>query len=263
MPGGNVSICILLGNKNILALLGGDWGVGCFTATTNWFKPDTSDKKMKSFLLTLFLFLIHYGFAFAGDALSPIEQKQFLQEMKAELDGVKNFWAEFEQQRHLSIMMEPLISKGVCTFEVPDKLRWEISTPYSSILIYNAEKVAKFEIDQGQLKKLNFGAAEIMRRVLQQIISWIQGDFSASQSIYSIQIYKGVVYKLQLIPKSELMRENLKVIELHIEPKAFQIKQVLIKESAEDFIKIIFKNKQENSTLPKNTFHTKQPCINK
>jgi len=218
---------------------------------------------MKLFLLTLFISVIHYGFTFAANALSPEEQQQFLQEMTAQLADVKNFRAEFEQQRHLSIMMEPLISKGVCSFEVPDKLRWEISIPYSSILIYNAEKVAKFEIDQGQLKKLNFGAAEIMRRVLQQIISWMQGDFGASEAIYSVQVMKGTIYTIQLIPKSEVMRENLKVIELHIEPKTFQIKQVLIKESAEDFIKIIFKNKLENSILPENTFHPEQPNINK
>ena len=112
---------------------------------------------MKFFLLTIVLSIIYYGSTFAGDVLGPVEQQQFLQEMTIALDDVKNFRVEFEQQRHLSIMMEPLISKGICYFEVPDKLRWEIDEPYSSILIYNEDQIAKFEIDQGQLKKLNFG----------------------------------------------------------------------------------------------------------
>ncbi len=216
---------------------------------------------MKSFLFTLFLAVNLYVFAFAGDVLSPVEQQQFLQEMSAALEDVKNFRVEFEQQRHLYIMVEPLISHGVCYFEKTDKMRWEITDPYTSILIYNSGQVAKFEIESGQARKMNFGAADIMSKVLEQIISWMQGDFSSSESLYTIQIVKDKNYYLKLIPKSETMRSNLKVIELHIDPHTFEMNHLIIRESAEDFIRIEYKNKQDNKTLPKNLFHIQDPWV--
>ncbi len=216
---------------------------------------------IKSFLIASLILIVRFEFGFAGNVLSPQEQQQFLHEMTTQLADVKNFQAEFEQERHLSIMVEPLISKGMCYFEVPDKLRWEIYSPYSSILIYNKEKVSKFEIDNGQLKKLNFGAVDIMRKVLQQIISWMRGNFTDSEAIYSIKVFQGAINKIQLTPKSEVMRENLKSIELHIKPETFQLEQVLIKESAVDFIRIKFKNKQENLNLPEKIFHLNHPVV--
>jgi outer membrane lipoprotein-sorting protein len=158
-------------------------------------------------------------------------------------------------------MFEPLVSRGICYFEKPDKMRWEISSPYSSMLIYNAEQVAKFEVENKKATKLNFGAADIMRKVLQQIISWMQGDFNEANGLYTISILKGSDFIIQLIPKSQAMQQSIQKIELHVVPDTFIMKRVIIKESKDDFIKIEFKNKQENSMLPAGVFDTIHPAV--
>lgn len=209
----------------------------------------------------IIIILCSFLFSNGSDILSPAEQEKFLLDMSIALEDINNFRVDFKQERHVSILMEPLISQGACYFEKPDHLRWDIQTPYSSILIYNGGQVSKFEIESGNAKKLNFGAADIMSKVFGQIISWMQGDFSASQSLYSIQIVKDSSYRLKLIPKSETMRSNLQIIELFIEPNTFLMQKVVIRESAEDFIRIEFKNKHENRLLPEKLFNLRDPQI--
>jgi len=218
----------------------------------------------RCFMMKILIVLINTLFflnmsSYSADVLNSKQQESFLRDMSCQLKGIKNFKVEFEQQRHLSIMFEPLISKGVCYFEKPDKMRWEISSPYSSILIYNSDQVAKYEIENGKINKLNFGAADIMRKVLQQIISWMQGDFNEADGLYALEVYKGSVYKVVLIPISEAMRTNLQKIELHITVQDFQMNEVVIRESETDFIQIKFMNKQDNIALPEKVFDPAMP----
>ena len=209
----------------------------------------------------IFIILICFQASLSGGLLDSARQEQFFTEMTEQLESVQSFKAEFEQKRFLSIMSEPLVSQGKCSFQVPDKLRWEITKPYSSILIYNEDQVVKFEIEKGKLKKLNFGSADMMRSVLQQIISWMQGDFRASEDLYLIQVTQDKNFIMLLTPKSDELRKNIQVIELHFEADSFDMQKVVIRESEQDYIQIGFNSKQENLVLPPKVFDLKKPLI--
>ena len=231
---------------------------------TQYLSDDMRYNYLKIFYPSILKLLLSFSFFSvaalqADELMNPEDQLTFLQNISSQQTDIKNFTVQFEQQRHLSIMYEPLVSKGTCYFEKPDKMRWEISHPYSSILIYNSDRVAKFEIENGKVKKLNFGAADIMRKVLQQIISWMQGDFGEANGLYSIEVFKGRVNKIVLVPKSEAMRVNLQKIELHVRSGDFQMDKVVIRESETDYIQIEFRHKQDNTVLPAKLFDPASP----
>ena len=59
--------------------------------------------------------------------------------------AVRSVYMEFTQERHLSLFAEPLKSEGVMLIEKPDRIRWETTAPYQSILLGDHKSVAQFE----------------------------------------------------------------------------------------------------------------------
>jgi outer membrane lipoprotein-sorting protein len=161
----------------------------------------------------------------------------------------------------MEILIDPLVSEGYCYFEKPDKLRWELTRPYQSILIYNADVIGKFDVKDGKAEKLNLGTEDLMREILKQIIYWMQGDFAKAAEIYNLKIFKSDTYKLVLIPKSKELIKSIQSIEMIFNKSLNGISVVRINESIDNFIKIEFSNEQNNITLDKKLFDTEKPLI--
>jgi outer membrane lipoprotein-sorting protein len=194
--------------------------------------------------------------------LSPNEAEAFIQELAAILRTKKSMQVYFTQERHLSLLIEPLISKGVCFFKNPDQLRWEIVEPYKSILLFNGNRVEKYDFDEdGTPRRLTLGSEDVIREILSQITDWMRGDFSNSAQTYNIRIYKNDNDRIRLIPKSKELRENIRFIELHIKNLTKQIIQVLIEETESDFVRIFFFEEKNNLELEKRLFDLEDPLV--
>ena len=193
--------------------------------------------------------------------LSSDEVDAFLEEMSQVLFSMKSMQVDFEQERHLAMFLKPLVSKGICFFEDPGRLRWEIFEPYKSLLIFNGNSVAKYDFSQGEPRRLNLGSEDVIREVLVQIMDWMKGDFRASAEIYDIRISRNEDYQLRLIPQSRELLENIKFIELYIDNRTKHITQVLIRETKTDFVRIEFTNERNNLELDEKLFDLKNPLI--
>ena len=214
------------------------------------------------FTISFLILTINPVFPQNSQPVSEKDQSDILQTITEKLSTVKNLKADFKQIRHMEILMDPLVSEGICCFEKPDKLRWELTKPYRSILIYNDNEVAKFNITNGKTEKLNLGTEDLMREILKQIISWMQGDFSKAADIYNLKIYKSKTYKLVLIPKSEALIKSIQSIEMIFDEDLQNISIVQINESAENYIKIEFMKTHNNISLDKQIFDLNKPLLN-
>ena len=193
--------------------------------------------------------------------LSNHEQIQFIAAMADTLSSVNTLKTSFIQERHLDLFMDKLVSKGYCFFDEPDRLRWEITESYRSILIYNQKKVAKFDFEDGHLRKLNHGETDIIREVLQQVLFWMKGDFSESSKVYDISIFQEEDFKLILRPKSVELLKYISSIELGIDKGLKLVKSVTINESSNDYIKIIFQKEEYNRIFNSKLFDLNKPYL--
>ena len=199
--------------------------------------------------------------ALAQDALEPKQVEEKLQEISARLSAVNNLKAVFVQERHLSILIEPLISKGRCFFIRPRQLRWEIFQPYHSLLIYNNKRMAKFDVQDGNLRKLQPGGEDLMREILGQIIAWMQGDFESAAKVYHLQMYRKETLHLVLRPRSKELAGNIQSIELIFSEAMDYIQTVRIIESQMDFIRIDFRQVEHNTEIPEGIFDLSNPLL--
>ena len=186
------------------------------------------------------------------------QQKQ-LKLIENKLGSIKTLQTNFTQKRHMSLFLDVLSSEGILFFQKPDLLRWELRAPYQSIMIFNRGDVAKFQLKDGKLRKLKSGMEDLMRGVLKQILSMMQGDFKKVSESYNIEVKEGTDYLLLMNPKSEGMAKAISSIELHISRSSLHMKRIVIREPGEDYLEIIFSNNQEDGSLNIGLFNTENP----
>lgn len=191
------------------------------------------------------------------------ESDALLKRVKERLGAVRTIKARFVQERRLSAFLDVLKSEGVMYFDAANKLRWEITEPYRSILIFNDGKVAKFSMTGGEFRKMKLGMEELLQEVLRQNLSFMRGDFDAVKENYSLTITKGKDYKLALLPVSAGMAKAIKSIELYMQPSSGHITRIVTREPQGDFIEIRFYGEEEDLALPAELFNLDRQAATK
>ncbi len=161
------------------------------------------------------------------------------------------FMADFVQIRHVSLFMDELKAEGTCWFEKPSKLRWEVTSPYHSVLIYSEGDMVRLEERDGEWRELDSGAKDMMSAVMEQISGWMQGEFNEASTMYEIS-YAEPVLKLQ--PRNEELRNLIQAIELTIDTAKWRITNVVIHENESDYVRINFMDQVDNPSLDPSLF---------
>ena len=191
--------------------------------------------------------------------LSASEMEVILSRMTENVQSVKSIKADFIQERHMAMFLDVLSAKGILYFEMPDKLRWELTEPYASILIFNSGNVAKFNREKGKYVRMNLGMEDMFRESLRQIISVMRGDFKKVQKDYNISMAHGVDYRLVMRPVSTRMAEVIKSLDLSIDQRSNYVTKIVIREPKGDSIEIRFSGQEENSALDQRLFDLSNP----
>jgi len=209
-------------------------------------------------LLIAFLFLIGGRASAEGDPtqeLSPGPKKEFLIQLEKNLQASRTIQAKFTQEKHLTLFNDTLVSRGLFAFAAPDRLRWEITQPFHSLLVMNGRGVAKYDFPDGQNPhKLQFPAADALNAVLNQIVDIHQGKFEEEEKSYDIEIVKGETVIMTLIPKDPKMKRIISRIEVGFSKALDSVVSVVIRESGDNWTRIVFEDNQRNVQLPDSLF---------
>ncbi len=169
------------------------------------------------------------------------------------------FTANFEQVRHVSLFMDELRAEGKCWFEKPDKLRWEITSPYQSIMIYNDGEMGRFELRDGEWREMDTGAKDMMGAVLGQISAWMEGDFEQASQMYGITLREEENPVVVLEPANQELRDLIHSIELTIDRRVWGITSVKIRENEGDYVMIQFTGQIDNPKIDPRIFDPDHP----
>src|ERR1700743_802246 len=137
-------------------------------------------KKFKGILTALVIF--------AAIGARADDSQAVLKDLQQKMASVKSVYLEFTQERVLKLFAEPLKSEGVMLIERPDRIRWETTSPYQSILLGDQKSVAQFEFNEGAWEKLKLGFPQLLQRVMQQMSLMNQGRLDAMMTDYDIKV---------------------------------------------------------------------------
>jgi|GEM_PF-3219877 len=171
---------------------------------------------MKKIILGIF-FISIFSQLFAGE---------MSEKMSALSKTYSNLYLEFTQERNIDLLEEISISKGFILFDSQGKMRWEISEPFKSLMIYDGENESSFEFENNKWKALKQENKRI-GKMLEQIRHLVMGDYS--DNAYTIKEENECIV---LVPVSDTVKKF--------------ISEIIIKSredfSAPEYIKINFPN---------------------
>jgi outer membrane lipoprotein-sorting protein len=213
------------------------------------------------FLNILLVTMLAFGIFAADDAtLQPVANPQpILQDLQHKMSSLGSVYFELTQERHLKLFTEPLTSEGFMLIERPDRIRWETTAPYQSILLGDKKSVAQFEFTDGKWQKLKLGFPQMLQRVMDQMSLMNQGKLDALTGDYTISVSTSRETILTLVPKDANARSVLASIEVKMAPDFSATREVVMNEPNGDFTRIIFHREKRNVKFPPGTFDQAKP----
>lgn len=180
--------------------------------------------------------------------LTAVVASSWADEQLIELHSVQ---ADFIQEKHLKILVRPLVSKGTLTFQAPRSLRWEYLSPVPSILLMHGDKIRKFVQRDGQMVEDKGLRLDSMQVVLGQISNWLDGQFS-DNDIFNVSFIDERT--VQLSPKNQGLAGIISQIELKLASERGSLDEVTIFEGPDSYTKMSFDNRTMNAEVPLSVF---------
>jgi outer membrane lipoprotein-sorting protein len=186
--------------------------------------------------------------------LSGPEAEELLKQLHLAMGSIRSAQVEFKQETHRAILEEAILTKGRCVFLFPNKIRFEICEPFRSVLMANGKGVARYEEVGGKWQKLDTVGGGVILLVMNQIASWLQGDFSGQGGIYELHLFEGAGPVVQLLPRPEKMKEFIASIELQVSVDKTRFTSLTIRETGGDYSVMTFTGEQRGLPLAAEAF---------
>jgi outer membrane lipoprotein-sorting protein len=199
---------------------------------------------MKFFVLPFALLLFSFVLVFSCQA----------QAVDRETIRLQSIQADFIQEKHLKILVRPLVSTGTFTFQTPQSLRWEYKTPVPSVLLMHNGKIRKLVERDGQMVEDKGLRLDSMQVVLGQISNWLDGRFSDNDMFRVSFVDKNTVL---LTPKDQALAGLISKIELKLADQKGLLDGVTIFEGPDSYTTMTFQNRVLNKEIPISVFTEK------
>jgi outer membrane lipoprotein carrier protein len=162
--------------------------------------------------------------------------------------NIKSISSKFTQEKHMKILVKPLISEGRFFFSAPKSLRWEYISPVKSILLMDNGKGKSYIQGKNGIVEDTRAKAQAMEIVMQEITSWLNGRFHDDPN-FGAELVKDKTDKIILTPKDKSLSDIISSIELQISRTEGMIKSVKISESRDSYTLLLFKEVEHNKTI--------------
>jgi len=174
-----------------------------------------------------------------------------LDEIKQKAQDIRSIQADFVQEKHMEILITPLISEGKLYFSIPQSLRWEYTHPIQSILVMHNGDIKRYVMSSDGMIEDSSAALQAMQVFLAEISSWIQGDFEKNPNFTATLQPGGIIF---LKPKNSAMMNFIEKIALKLTDTPGVIESATIYETPTTYTLIKFKNTKINQKIDESVF---------
>jgi len=203
--------------------------------------------------LLLFLTLFSVGYVQAQhkplDAVTIKQIKEGVSDVALKTSTISS---DFTQEKEMSILNDKIITSGRFFYKKERLLRWEYIHPFSYIITIQGDDITIK--DEEGIKSFNTGSNKVFSEVNRIIIGSINGTLLDDVSFTADYDQNNGHYIVSLSPVSVFVKENLKRIAIYFNKKDYTVDRLEMFESAGDFTRITFINKQINQPISDEIF---------
>ncbi|PLX76788.1 MAG: outer membrane lipoprotein carrier protein LolA [Desulfuromonas sp.] len=203
---------------------------------------------MRYFCLTICLILLITGPVRAGELDVLLDS---LREVAATTETLSS---HFVQEKHLAIFSEKLLSEGRFSYRKPDRLRWELLTPFASGFVLRGDSGERWNGLSRERGRFSVERDPVMGMVARQLLAWARVDLDWLQQRYRMELLQNRPPKLRLIPLDPGEAGFIRHLEITFAEDLRYISTVLLQEAGGDKTLLRFSEVELNRALPEETF---------
>lgn len=207
---------------------------------------------MKKITTILFLLLLCSVTSIAAP-LSIRQKQDVISRINKAASGLKSMNCSFTQTKYLSLLSDKMVSQGKMYYKQPNKLRWEYTSPYQYLFIFNGTKV--YVGNKSRKDIIDTQSNKIFKEVARIMMSTVTGTALSNSSDFSVDVADGnAIWKVTLVPKKKEMKKMFTKIELSFNKPDLMIAEINIYEKNNDRTNIRLKNITKNVTVNESLF---------
>lgn len=205
-------------------------------------------KKIVPILMLLLLFSVT-----GKAALTDAQKKEVIEKINAATSKVKTMDCTFTQTKYLSLLKDKMISEGKMCYKQPDKLRWEYTSPYQYLFIFNGSKV--YVGNKSRKDVIDTKSNKVFKEVARIMMSTVTGKALSNASEFSVDVADGgAQWLVTLVPSKKEMRNMFSKIVLSFDKSRFSISEINLYEKNNDRTNIKLKGIKTNTTVNESLF---------
>lgn len=209
---------------------------------------------MKKILSIIIIISLLSGFTLLSAATLPVStQKEVISKINKAASGLRSMSCSFVQTKHLSLLSDKMVSEGKMTYSRPDKLRWEYTTPYRYLFIFNGTKV--YVGNKSRKDVIDTGSNKLFKEVARLMMSTVTGTALSNPADFTTSVAdSGSKWEVTLKPKKKEMRGMFSKIILSFSKSDLMISEITIHEKNNDRTNIRLKNISSNTPVNETLF---------
>ncbi|MDE7403105.1 MAG: outer membrane lipoprotein carrier protein LolA [Muribaculaceae bacterium] len=126
--------------------------------------------------------------------------------------GMKSMSCSFVQTKHIKLLNDKMVSKGTMNYKQTDKLRWEYTSPYKYLFIFNGSKV--YVGNSSRKDVIDTKSNKVFKEVARIMMNTVTGKALSKKDDFSVSVVStNSAWQVTLVPvKKDLKQMFSKVI---------------------------------------------------
>ncbi len=199
--------------------------------------------KIFKYIVLLFAFAISSGYLQAQNTvLTGVDREATIEKIRLVYKDLSSLKANFTQEKHSSMFVEPLIQKGTMSYVSPSSLCWEYTSPQHIVI----------QFDKGNATMLMDGRKAAPNKALGElgklIVRTLNGDNLVTGKEFEVSYEKNGKSQVIVVlkPVNKKMRLVCTQMEVTLDAKTYLADKVVIQEASGDKTEITFTKKKVN-----------------
>jgi len=171
----------------------------------------------------------------------------FQQQLAKSTSGLQSLQSDFAQTKHMALLSDKIISKGVFYYRKEDKVRIEYTSPFRYLLVMNAGQI--LVKDEQKSTRINARTSKVMQSVNRVMIDCMRGSVFSNPD-FNVSAYENAgSYLLAMSPANASMKGMFSQIEVYLSKGSLDVDRLNMTEQGGDNTQMDFKNSRRNLTL--------------
>ncbi|MBK7148222.1 MAG: outer membrane lipoprotein carrier protein LolA [Bacteroidetes bacterium] len=204
----------------------------------------------KPFLAILFVFSCHS--MFSQEYVEVKDATAIKKKITEASQKFNSLQADFLQEKNMSMLSEPTVSKGTFCYKKENKVRLEYTHPTKSVLVLNDGKMMMN--DGKKTTQLDIHRSRFFQQFNNIITGSVNGQLFSSKD-FSLKFFESKSQiKIELAPTGKSMKNFLNRIVMIIDKRDFTAARLEMHEPSGDHTALTFLHKLVNSPLQDSLF---------